>query len=181
MNHGTSRTRGGGTAGGTVARLAGGAAAIAIAGLTIAATAVPAHATTSNGADPSPTDVRPLVVGGDVIRHDSIQNLVIAKDIQFTNGSKGGNCDIWNRDGGNTWTYVHATHNCTTASMNGRTYSWTVWNDTDAFTMQHEAYWVSMHGTWHHISANVYTRIHDDENAACYRKSDGVNCYVSYG
>jgi len=26
-------------------------------------------------------------VGGDVIRHDSIQNLVIAKDIQFTNGS----------------------------------------------------------------------------------------------
>lgn len=121
------------------------------------------------------------VVGGDVIRHDSIQNLVIAKDIQFTNGTKGSTCHIWNRDGGNTWNYVNAHNNCTTASMNGRTYSWTVWNDTDAFTMQYESYWVSMHGSWRHISANDYTRIHDDENVHCYRESDGVNCYVSYG
>jgi hypothetical protein len=126
-------------------------------------------------------DVHPMVIGGDVIRHDSIQNLIIAKDIQFTNGSKGGNCDIWNRDGGSTYIYVHAVHNCSTASMNGRTYSWTVWNDTDAFTAQFEAYWVSMHGTWRRVSANVYTRIHDDENAHCYRESDGINCYVSYG
>ncbi|HYW18365.1 MAG TPA: hypothetical protein VE956_03460 [Nodularia sp. (in: cyanobacteria)] len=65
--------------------------------------------------------------------------------------------------------------------MNGKTYSWTVWNDTDAFTIQYEAYWVNMHGVWVHVDANVYTKIQDHENAHCYRKSDGVNCYVTYG
>jgi hypothetical protein len=31
--------------------------------------------------------------------------------------------------------------------------------------MQYEAYWVSMHGSWQRVGANVYTRIHNDENA----------------
>ena len=65
--------------------------------------------------------------------------------------------------------------------MNGRTYSWTVWNDTDAFTVQNEGYWVYIDGTWRHPFANVYTRIHDNQNVSCYRESDGVNCYVSFG
>ncbi len=126
-------------------------------------------------------DIAPQVVGGDVIRHDGIQNLVIAKDIRNYNAGLGGNCDIWNWGGGNTWTYVNPGRNCNTASMNGRTYSWTVWNDTDAFTMQYESYWVNMHGSWRHIGANVYTKITDAENAHCYHESDGVNCYVGWG
>jgi hypothetical protein len=186
MNHRTdqSRTRTG-KARSSARRLTGRAVtttAITLASAGLAA-AVSSSAFANTAAKPSDATSRygTLVVGGDVIRHDSIQNLVIAKDIQFTNGSKGGNCDIWNRDGGNTWKYVHAVHNCSTASMNGRTYSWTLWNDTDAFTMVYESYWVSMHGSWRLISPNVYTRIHDNENAHCYRESDGVNCYVSYG
>jgi hypothetical protein len=126
-------------------------------------------------------DVAPQVVGGDVIRHDGIQNLVIAKDIRNYNAGLGSNCAIWNWGGGNTWNYVNPGRNCNTASMNGRTYSWTVWNDTDAFTMQFESYWVNMHGSWRHIDANVYTKITDAENAHCYRESDGVNCYVGWG
>ncbi len=124
------------------------------------------------------------VTGGDVIRHDSIQNLVIAKDIRNHNTGYGGNCTIWNWNGGADYSWVsgsNAVSNCRTASMNGRTYSWTLWNDTDAFTLQYEAYWVNMHGTWRRIGANVYTKITDIENAACYRESDGVNCYVTYG
>lgn len=124
------------------------------------------------------------VVGGDVIRHDGIQNLVIAKDIRNHNTGYGGNCTIWNWNGGNSASWVsgaNAISNCRTASMNGRTYSWTVYGDTDAFTLQYEAYWLNMHGTWHRINANVYTKITDVENAHCYRESDGVNCYVSYG
>lgn len=121
------------------------------------------------------------VVGGDVIRHDSIQNLVIAKDIRNYNAGYGSNCPIWNWDGGNSWNYVNPGGNCHTASMNGRTYSWTVWNDTDAFTLQYEAYWLNMHGSWRRLGANVYTKIYDTENAHCYRESDGVNCYVSWG
>ncbi|WP_416979809.1 hypothetical protein [Streptomyces sp. T028] len=121
------------------------------------------------------------VTGGDVIRHDSIQNLVIAKDIRNYNAGYGGNCSIWNWGGGNTWNWVQGGGNCRTASMNGRTYSWTLWNDTDAFTLQYESYWLNMHGSWRHVNANVYTKIQDHENAHCYRESDGVNCYVSYG
>jgi hypothetical protein len=124
------------------------------------------------------------VTGGDVIRHDSIQNLVIAKDIRNYNAGYGGNCTIWNWNGGSGYSWVsgaNAISNCRTASMNGRTYSWTLWNDTDAFTMQYESYWVSMHGTWRHLGANVYTKITDIENAHCYREVDGVNCYVTYG
>ncbi|MFE9631811.1 hypothetical protein [Streptomyces sp. NPDC006463] len=120
------------------------------------------------------------VVGGDVIRHDSIQNLVIAKDIAAYNAGRGSNCAIWNWDGGNASNWVNPGGNCTTASMNGRTYSWTVFGDTDAFTLQFEDYWLNMHGTWHRIGANVYTKIYDVENADCYRESDGVNCYVSW-
>lgn len=121
------------------------------------------------------------VIGGDVIRHDDIQNLIIAKGLSFTSNGQGGNCDVWNKDGGSTPNYLDSSSNCSTASMNGRTYSWTVWNDTDVFTMQFEAYWVSMHGTWRRVGANVYTRIHDNENAVCELESDGVNCYVGYG
>ncbi|GAA4568923.1 hypothetical protein [Planotetraspora kaengkrachanensis] len=121
------------------------------------------------------------VIGGDVIRHDSIQNLIIAKGLSFSPNGQGGNCDVWNKNGGSTYTYLDTNNNCSTASMNGKTYSWTVWNDTDVFTMQFEAYWVSMHGTWRRVGANVYTRIHDNENAVCELESDGVNCYVSYG
>ncbi|MFF6783151.1 hypothetical protein [Streptomyces sp. NPDC012510] len=121
------------------------------------------------------------VTGGDVIRHDSIQNLVIAKDIRNYNAGYGSNCSIWNWGGGNTWNWVQGGGNCRTSSMNGRTYSWTVWNDTDAFTLQYEAYWLNMHGSWRRVNANVYTKIQDHENAHCYRESDGVNCYVSYG
>ncbi|HEV7934196.1 MAG TPA: hypothetical protein VGP70_18045 [Actinomadura sp.] len=182
MNHRISqdpaRTRGAITSAARFTRRAAAASAAVACAALVVGISTPAEASTGGAADP---DVHTLVVGGDVIRHDSIQNLVIAKDIQFTNGSKGSNCDIWNRNGGNTWDYVQAVRNCTTASMNGQTYSWTVWNDTDAFTMQYEGYWVSMHGSWRWIGANVYTRIHDDENAHCYRESDGVNCYVSYG
>jgi hypothetical protein len=124
------------------------------------------------------------IVGGDVIRHDSIQNLVIAKDIRDHNTGYGGNCSIWNWDGGNAQHWVsgsNAISNCRTASMNGHTYSWEIYGDTDAFTIQFEAYWLNMHGTWHRLGANVYTKITDIENAHCYRESDGVNCYVEYG
>jgi len=51
-------------------------------------------------------------------------------------------------------------------------------NDTDAFTMQYEAYWVNLYGSWRRVAANDYTRIHSDDNVHCYRESDGVNCYV---
>jgi hypothetical protein len=122
------------------------------------------------------------VTGGDVIRHDSIQNLVIAKDIRDHNAGYGSTCHIWNWNGGNDGSrFVRASNNCWTASMNGRTYSWTVWNDTDAFTLQYENYHVNMHGTWHYIAANVYTKIQDHENAVCRRQSGRVNCYVTYG
>jgi hypothetical protein len=124
------------------------------------------------------------LTGGDVIRHDSIQNLVIAKDIRDHNTGYGSNCTIWNWYGGPNYSWVsgsNAVSNCHTASMNGRTYSWTLWYDTDAFTIQYEPYWVNVHGTWRRISANVYTKITDIENAHCYRESDGVNCYITYG
>ncbi|MGW4426587.1 hypothetical protein [Streptosporangium sp. NPDC004631] len=130
---------------------------------------------------PDPGQNSSLVIGGDVIRHDSIQNLVIAKDIRDRDVGYGGNCHIWNWNGGNSPSEVKVDHNCWTASMNGRTYSWTLWSDTDAFTLQYERYWLNMHGTWHRIGANVYTKIGDHENAHCYRRSDGVNCYVQYG
>ncbi|WP_142212092.1 hypothetical protein [Streptomyces sp. SLBN-118] len=148
------------------AAVRGAAVTVAAGSALLLTTAGPAHA----------------VVGGDVIRHDSIQNLVIAKDIRDHNVGFGSNCSIWNWNGGNDGSkYVNGGGNCKTASMNGRTYSWTVWNDTDAFTLQYESYWLNMHGTWHRIGANVYTKIRDNENAHCYRESDGVNCYVSYG
>jgi hypothetical protein len=121
------------------------------------------------------------VVGGDVIRHDGIQNLVIAKDIRNYNAGYGGNCAIWNWNGGSSYNWVNPGRNCRTASMNGKTYSWTVWNDTDAFTLQYEPYWVNMHGKWFYLNANVYTKIQDHENAHCYRESNVVKCYVSYG
>ena len=40
---------------------------------------------------------------------------------------------------------------------------------------------VNMHGSWRWVGANVCTKIYDTENAHCYRESDGVNCYVSWG
>lgn len=122
------------------------------------------------------------VKGGDVIRHDSIQNLIIAKDIRKSKAGYGGNCAIWNWDGGNSMHWVNPGSNCRTASMNGKTYSWTIskfW-DTDAFTIQNEQYWVNMHGKWWIVPANVYTKITDIENAHCYRESYGVACYVTY-
>ncbi|MEO3871079.1 hypothetical protein ABGB18_19895 [Nonomuraea sp. B12E4] len=116
---------------------------------------------------------------GLVVRHDSLQNLVIAKDIRNYNAGYGGNCDIWNWTGGNATSWVTADSNCRTASMNGHTYSYAAgYSDTDAFTMAYEPYWLSMHGTWHRIGANVYTKISGIETAHCYRESDGVNCYV---
>ncbi len=122
------------------------------------------------------------ITDGDVIRHDSIQSLVIAKDIRDRNAGYGGNCHIWNWNGGSRVHHVNPGGNCWTASMNGRTYSWTVYSDTDAFTLQYEPYWVKMRdGTWHRVAANVYTKIQDHENAHCYRESDGVNCYISLG
>ncbi|MEU7724156.1 hypothetical protein AB0B78_02715 [Streptomyces sp. NPDC040724] len=123
----------------------------------------------------------PAVVGGDVIRHDSIQNLIIAKDIAATNVGRGSSCSIWNWDGGSAGNPVNPGGNCWTTSMNGRTYSWTVYSDTDAFTVRDEAYWLNMHGTWHRVGASIYTKINDAENAHCYRESDGVNCYVEWG
>jgi hypothetical protein len=119
--------------------------------------------------------------GGDVIRHDGIRDLIIAKDIRNYNAGYGSNCAIWNWGGGNTWNYTNPGNNCRTLSMNGHTYSWTQWWDTDAFTLQYEAYWLNMHGSWRRLAANTYTKIEDHENAHCYRESDGVNCYVSYG
>ncbi len=130
-----------------------------------------------------PTPVQAFI-GGDVARHDSIQNLIIAKDIRDHNAGYGGNCIIWNWDGGNSDHWVsgsNAISNCRTASMNGHTYSWEIYWDTDAFTLQYEPYWLNMHGTWHRLDANVYTKITDAENVHCYRESDGVNCYVEYG
>ncbi|GAA2878578.1 hypothetical protein GCM10010517_40650 [Streptosporangium fragile] len=119
---------------------------------------------------------------GLVIRYDSIQNLVVAKDIRNYNAGYGSNCDIWNWNGGNTVSWVTADSNCRTASMNGHTYSYAIggYSDTDAFTLQYEDYWLNMHGTWHRIGANVYTKISSIETAKCYRESDGVNCYVVY-
>ncbi|MEU1605812.1 hypothetical protein [Micromonospora matsumotoense] len=132
--------------------------------------------TTSSG------DVQPRVVGGDVIRHDSIQGLVVAKGLSFSPNGQGGNCDVWNKNGGSAYSYLDSNNNCTTASMNGQTYSWTLWNDTDVFTMQNQSYRVqSRDGSWRSVGANVYTRIHDNENAHCYQESDGVNCYVQLG
>lgn len=127
-------------------------------------------------------EIDPQIIGGDLIRHDSIQNLYIAKGLSFSPNGQGSDCDVWNQDGNSTYKFLDSNHNCTTANMNGRTYSWTVWNDTDAFTMRYENYWVkSRDGSWHYVNANVYTRFHDDENVHCYRESDGVNCYVSFG
>lgn len=117
---------------------------------------------------------------GLVIRYDSIQNLVIAANINSTNVGKGSNCNIWNWGGGNVWNPVNPGGNCDTRSMNGHTYSWNIWADTDAFTIQYEAYWLSFHGSWRRVNANVYTKISSIETAKCYRESDGVNCYVVY-
>ena len=154
----------------------------AVASLGTAVLGGPASAAPSAPLPASSDDVQPMVVGGDVIRHDSIQGLVIAKGLSFSPNGQGGNCDVWNKNAGSTYNYLDSNNNCTTASMNGRTYSWTVWNDTDVFTMQSEAYWVqSRDGSWRRVGANVYTRIQDNENAHCYRESGGVNCYVSLG
>jgi hypothetical protein len=133
------------------------------------------------GAIMSNSGTAQAATGGDVIRHDSIQGLVIAKDIRNYNAGYPSNCTIWNWNGGTSDSWVVGDHNCRTASMNGRTYSWTLWYDTDAFTMQYEPYWVNMHGSWKYVNRNVYTKIKDTENAHCYRESDGVNCYVTYG
>ncbi|MCB5168328.1 hypothetical protein LG634_26320 [Streptomyces bambusae] len=130
---------------------------------------------------PATAQAAPAATGGDVIRHDSIQNLYIAKDIKSYNAGQGSSCAIWNWNGGSSSSWVNPGGNCTTASMNGHTYSWNVWWDTDAFTLRDESYWLNMHGTWHRVGANVYTKITDAENAHCYRESDGVNCYVQWG
>jgi surface antigen len=155
----------------------------------IAVTSPPSHA--QDEPAPSQADRPPaeqtsppqsLVVGGDVIRHDGIQNLVIAKDIRNYYAGYGGNCAIWNWNGGSAYSYVNPGSNCRTASMNGRTYSWTVFGDTDAFTVQTEAYWVRMRdGFSRWVSANTYTKIQDHENAHCYRQSGVVKCYVELG
>ncbi|GAA0969550.1 hypothetical protein GCM10009555_016890 [Acrocarpospora macrocephala] len=117
---------------------------------------------------------------GLVIRYDSIQNVVVAANINATNVGKGSNCNIWNWGGGNVWNPVNPGGNCDTRSMNGHTYSWNIWADTDAFTVQYEAYWLNFHGSWRRLNANVYTKINGLETAKCYRESDGVNCYVVY-
>lgn len=156
--------------------------AAGVAGPAAASPAAPRPFSSGAASSTPPVDVEPMVIGGDVIRHDSIQGLVVAKGLSFTANGQGGSCDVWNKDGGSTYNYLNSNNNCTTASMNGVTYSWTLWNDTDVFTMQSESYWVqSRDGSWQHVGANVYTRIHDNENAHCYRESDGVNCYVSLG
>ena len=152
------------------------AVAVAVGGSASAAVAAP---------PPAPADApaaQPRVVGGDVIRHDGIQNLVVGRSLTFGPSGQGSNCDVWNKDGGSAYNFLDSNNNCTTASMNGRTYSWTLWNDTDVFTMQYEGYWLkNRDGSWRYVGANVYTRIHNNENAHCYRESDGVNCYVSLG
>lgn len=161
--------------------------AVTIGGLLVAtAPAAYADEPVPTRTEPSPTQaggtIQPQITGGDVIRHDDLQNLVIAKDIRNYNAGYGGNCNIWNWSGGSTYDPVNPGGNCWTASMNGYTYSWQIWWDTDAFTMQYEGYWVRMRdGKWRWNSANVYTKIQDHENAHCYRESDGVNCYVELG
>ncbi|WP_066367006.1 hypothetical protein [Herbidospora mongoliensis] len=117
---------------------------------------------------------------GLVIRYDSIQNVVVAANISANNVGRGSNCNIWNWGGGNNWNPVNPGGNCDTRSMNGHTYSWNIWADTDAFTIQYEGYWLSHHGSWRWVNANVYTKINGAETAKCYRESDGVNCYVVY-
>ncbi|MER5646012.1 hypothetical protein [Streptosporangium sp. NPDC002524] len=132
-------------------------------------------------AESSGANVAAVECCGLVVRYNSIQNLVIAKDIRNTNAGYGSNCDIWNWNGGNQTSWVTVDRNCRTTSMNGHTYSYNAgYSDTDAFTLQYEPYWLSMHGTWHRIGANVYTKINGLETAKCYRESDGVNCYVVY-
>ncbi|MFI6506230.1 hypothetical protein ACIBCT_01375 [Streptosporangium sp. NPDC050855] len=129
---------------------------------------------------PDAADAAAVECCGLVIRYNSIQNLVVAANINAGNVGKGGNCNIWNWNGGNVWSPVNPGRNCDTRSMNGHTYSWNIWADTDAFTLQYEDYWLNFHGSWRRIGANVYTKISSIETAKCYRESDGVNCYVVY-
>jgi hypothetical protein len=88
-------------------------------------------------------------------------------------------CDVWNKNGGNSWSWAHWKCYQRDLGTGGSAGGVGSRFDVDAFSFNSSGYYVRFrNGSWRWLDRGVWTKIRDYEEAWC-KQDNGIRCTVT--